>query len=193
MLIETFKAIQTVIILVFALFISDFRRKKGMKPLIDEKLTRVLKLSYLIPLTIYIYVIFTLESIAFYDYLALTMTSIGALTAAKGKMDLSVCHSWTGYCLDSSQLMVKGIYAYIRHPIYTGIYIFAIGGLITVIPHAPSILSAIIIATLAFILSFLAIITHKENSYLSEKVGLEYIKYKNQVHSFLPIRKYKEQ
>jgi protein-S-isoprenylcysteine O-methyltransferase Ste14 len=191
MLTEIFKIIQIVIIVVFAVFISDFRRKKGMKPLINEKLTRILKLSYLVPLTIYIYVIITLESIALYDYLALAITTAGALTAAKGKMDLSPCHTWTGYCLDSSQLMVNGIYAYIRHPIYTGIYIFTIGGLLTVIPHATLILSSIIVAAVVFILSFLAIITHKENVYLSEKIGPEYLEYKNQVNSFLPIRKYK--
>jgi protein-S-isoprenylcysteine O-methyltransferase Ste14 len=124
--------------------------------------------------------------------LALIITTIGSITAAKGKTDLSSCHTWTGYCLDSSELMVKGIYGYIRHPIYTGIYVFALGGLITVIPHAPLILTLIIIAALLFILSFLAVITKKENRYLSGKIGTDFIEYKNQVHSFLPIRRYKK-
>ena len=189
---QIFQILQILIIVVFATFISDFRQKKGMKPLINEKLTRLLKFSYLIPLSIYVYVIFTMDCVPVYDYFALIITTIGALTAGKGKTDLSDCHTWTGYCLDSSKLMVKGIYAYIRHPIYTGIYLFAIGGFITVILHAPLILTAIIVSALLFILSFLTGITHKEHVYLEKKIGPEFIKYKNQVHSFLPIRKYKE-
>ena len=185
-----FKTAQIIVAIVFAVIISDFRQKKDMKPLINVKFTWILKISYLIPLSVYVYVLATLNSISSLDVLALAITAIAASVAAKGKVDLSPCHTWTGYCLDSPKLMVTGIYAYVRHPIYTGIYLFVIGGSLTVIPNAPSPISTVIGLYLVFVLSFLVLIAVKEEKYLQRRIGSQYIKYKKQVHSFLPVKRF---
>lgn len=115
---------------------------------------------------------------------------MGTFTVAKAKLDLGVCHTWTGYCKDSSSLKVDGIYAYIRHPLYTGIYLFIIGGLMTVITHAPWYLTTVALIMIVFVMTFLVFSSSKETAYLREQLGKEFKNYQEQVHPFLPVKKY---
>jgi len=66
-----FKVIEFIILLVFAIFISDFRMKKGMVPLINKQLILVLKLSYCVPICIYVYTLITLNNLLIFDFIAL--------------------------------------------------------------------------------------------------------------------------
>lgn len=156
----------------------------------QREVNKSLEVSYLIPLSIYVYVLARLASLSTLDLIALITATSGTLVAAKVKWDLGKCHTWTGYCLNSSKLNTYGIYAYIRHPIYTGIFIFVLGGLITVIPDSPWYLSLVVILSLVYILSFLAILGRKETKILAKEIGPEFKHYTKQVHPFLPLRKY---
>ena len=184
-----FKTIQLVIALIFTVFISDLRRK-NQSPLIGQNSLKVLKLCYLVPISIYIYTITTLASLSYFDALALTMTCFGTALAAISKITLGDKHTWAGYCLQANKrFMTKGIYSYIRHPLYTGIFVFSIGGFFTFIPNSMWFLSAIVIFT---IISFLAIVAKRETAYLSRKFGEPFNEYKRQVHPFLPLRRFRQ-
>jgi protein-S-isoprenylcysteine O-methyltransferase Ste14 len=187
-----FKILQISVIFGFVFFISDIRKKNQAIPLVNERFTKILKISYLIPVSIYSYILLTINSIKYLDYLALVITSVGLVVAALAKISLSNKHTWTGYCLSSSDCFIaKGIYIYIRHPLYTGIFLFSIGGLLTVVPTSPWFLSMTIILSLCYILSFLTIIARKETQYLIRQFGEPYIQYSKQVHPFLPLRRFK--
>ena len=121
-----FKIIQLIILGIFVVYISDFRRKKGMIPLIGEKWTLLLKASYMVPLVAYIFVLVSSNNILYYDLIALGVTLLSTIVVVKAKRDLSVHHTWVGYFNSASKFTTNGIYSYIRHPIYTGIYIFVI-------------------------------------------------------------------
>ena len=103
---------------------------------------------------------------------------------------MGICHTWAGYCKKSSELEVSGIYAYIRHPLYTGIHLFAVGELVTLIFHASWYLTLIAIMLGFFMISFLSITASKETDYLIKNLGEHFVRYKEQVHPFLPIKKY---
>jgi len=189
-----FKLLQLIILGIFVAYISDFRRKKGMVPLIGEKWTLLLKASYLVPLAAYIFVLFTANNVLFYDLIALGITLLGTIVVVKAKKDLSVHHTWVGYFNSTSKFTTNGIYAYIRHPIYTGIYIFVIGSLFTILPHM-NIFSYITLAIAAiisiiYIMGFLAFLANKETKALLRKHGKSFQYYKEKVHPFLPLRKY---
>ena len=184
-----FKLIQFSVSIIFVVFISDFRKKSGMTPLLDEKITRLLKISYLFPLIIFSYSLVVMENVTIVDFFGLSLTVLGTVTAAKAKLDLGICHTWTGYCKESSSLRADGIYAYIRHPLYTGIYLFIIGGLSTVTIHAPWYLTTVVVGMVIFIMSFLAIAASKETDYLRMQLGETFENYQ-QVHPFLPLKKY---
>jgi protein-S-isoprenylcysteine O-methyltransferase Ste14 len=118
-----FKILQSVAIVVFAVFISDIRKKDKSVPLIDEKFLRILKISYLIPLALYGYVLFTMSYLSVLDIIALSVTALGTLIAALAKINLAGMHTWTGYCKENTNCFFsKGIYRYMRHPLYTGIF-----------------------------------------------------------------------
>ncbi len=187
-----FKIIALLFLFVFAFFISDFRTKKGMVLLVNKKLMFAIKVFYSVPMLIYIYVIINLENLFIYTYLGLSLTFIGAFLVAKAKIDLGKYHTWTGHILSSTRIITEGVYAFIRHPLYTGIYTFIIGAItIGVNNHSFSFyLLMIIIGVVFFIMTFLVITALRESAFLHEKFGEDFKEYKKQVHAFLPIRRY---
>jgi protein-S-isoprenylcysteine O-methyltransferase Ste14 len=192
--IVVFKLVQFAVLCVFVVFISDFRRKKDMVPLIGERWTYLLKASYLVPLAAYVFVLFTMSWISAFDVLALSLTLLGAGLVVKAKRDLSAHHTWAGYCLASTKFTTNGIYAYMRHPLYTGIYVLIIGSLFTVIPHLNlSVYITLPVAALisiAYVIGFLAFLANKETKALLERYGSPFQRYKETVHPFLPLKKY---
>ena len=187
-----FQILQAIVAIIFAVFISDFRKKKDMIPLVKEKWTLVLKLCCLVPLSVYAYVLSTLQWITLLDLVALGFTLSGMLLVSKAKLDLSKHHTWAGYCLGSSKLFTEGIYAYIRHPLYTGVYAFIFGLLLSVVPHADWSLALMTAASLTYIMVFLAHSASQETKMLTKKLGDEFLNYKSQVHFCLALRRYAE-
>lgn len=187
-----FKIIALLVLFVFAFFISDFRSKKGMLLLVNKKLIFVIKVFYSVPIFIYMYVIINMENIFIQTYIGIILNFIGSFLVAKAKIDLGKYHTWTGHILSSTRIITDGIYAFIRHPLYTGIYAFIIGAIIMSINNHPfSFYSIAIIMVFIFsIMIFLAIIALRESDFLHEKFGKDFIDYKKQVHAFLPIRRY---
>ena len=190
MLVTIFKLVQFIIMVVFVVFISDFRKKTGMVPLVNEKITKILKLSYFVPVIICAYTLATMDYITPFDFVALALTFVGAVVVVKAKLDLGICHTWAGYCKQSSKLEVSGIYSYMRHPLYMGVQLFSIGGLVTLTLHAQWYLTLVAVIMGLFMISFLTIAASKETDYLTKNLGEHFIRYKERVHPFLPIKKY---
>jgi protein-S-isoprenylcysteine O-methyltransferase Ste14 len=189
-----FKFLQFAVLLVFIAFISDFRKKRGMVPLVGEGWTCLLKGSYLAPLFVYGHALFFMRHIAWFDYAALGLTLLGTAIVIKAKMDLSLSHTWVGYCLASTGHTTKGIYSYMRHPLYTGIAVLVLGSLFTILPRLnlskPLLLPAAALISVAYIMGFLIFLANKETVTLLEKYGDPFRQYKEKVHAFLPLRKY---
>ena len=190
MLVTFFKFVQFIIISVFVVFISDFRKKRGMVPLISEKITMLFKLSYFIPVTIFAYTIVTIDYLTSFDLVALALTFLGTVIIVKAKLDLGICHTWVGYCKQSSKLEVSGIYGYMRHPLYLGVHLFSIGGLVLLTFHAQFYLTVVAFIMGLFMILFLTIAASKETDYLTKKLGNHFIRYRDRVHPFLPLKKY---
>ena len=192
MSLKMFQVLAILCLMMFTFFVSDFRNKKGMLPLINIKLINVVKILYLVPIFIYIYVILNTKNIIFYDYIGLFCTFNGAILVGKARRDLGKYHTWAGHMLSSTKIITSGIYAFIRHPLYTGIYMFMIGGIMIGIKNNPFSLFAtvIIIAFLVMIKAFLGFSAAQESKFLQEVFGDIFVKYKREVHAFLPIRKY---
>ena len=188
-----FQFCQAVVALVFAVFISDFRRKNGMVPLISEKWTRVLKLVLSAPLLVYSYTLLTLNVLSPFDFASFGFTFLGTAFVVKAKWDLSRHHTWTGFCMDAPKLVAHGIYSYIRHPLYAGVYLFVSGLIVTVTLHSSWQLTVLSGLALVYILSFLAVSASRETKRLEKKLGREFVEYKKQVHFCLPLHKYTKQ
>lgn len=181
-----YRIAQISILLVFAIFISDFRRKPNMVPLMDRRLTLLMKLCYPVPTAINFYVLFTMDRLYPVDILSLALNALGAFLVVRAKRDLGAWHTWTGYGSTQTQLVRSGIYGVIRHPLYAGIYLFIAGSLTLAAAHAPWFLVAIMAVTLGYIMVFLAVAARREDRLLQGQFGEEYLTYQAQVHAFLP-------
>jgi len=190
--VNLFKIVQFITLIIFTAFISDLRKKEEMHPLINEKLTIAVKILYFVPISIYGYTVATLDFLLITDFVGLALAILGTVLVVKAKIDLGEYHAWTGYQLRVTKLVTKGIYSYIRHPLYTGIYIFIFGTFLTLITHAQWYLTGIWLIILVYIMVFLAVTAARETKLLAQKVGDEFLRYQSRVHSFLPIRRFKE-
>lgn len=160
--------------------------------LVSKKLIFAIKVFYFVPMFIYMYVIINLENIFIHTYIGIILNFIGLFLVTKAKIDLGKYHTWTGHILSSTRIITNGIYAFIRHPLYTGIYAFIAGAItISIKNHPFSFYSIVIIMAFIFsIMIFLAITALRESDFLHEKFGEDFVDYKKQVHAFLPIRRY---
>ena len=68
MWVTIFKLVQFIIMGVFVVFISDFRKKTGMVPLVNEKITKLLKFSYFVPLIICGYTLAIMDYLSYLDF-----------------------------------------------------------------------------------------------------------------------------
>jgi protein-S-isoprenylcysteine O-methyltransferase Ste14 len=188
-----FQFCQAVVGIVFAVLIADFKRKEGMVPLISEKWTSVLQMLLLAPLLVYSYTLLTLNVLSSVDIFSFGVTLLGTGLVVKAKWDLARHHTWTGFCMDAPKLVAHGIYSYMRHPLYAGVYLFVSGLMLTVMLHASWYLIVPVGLALVYILSFLAVSASRETRRLEKKLGREFAEYKRQVHFCLPLRKYVKQ
>jgi protein-S-isoprenylcysteine O-methyltransferase Ste14 len=92
--------------------------------------------------------------------------------------------------LESTKLIVKGVYSYIRHPLYTGASLFLLGSLLTMVAHLTWCVSLVVVAASVFVMCSLAITARRETRILAATFGAEFLSYKKRVHAFLPLHKY---
>ncbi|MCF7891205.1 isoprenylcysteine carboxylmethyltransferase family protein [Candidatus Bipolaricaulota bacterium] len=156
----------------------------------NEKLVWAMKFCYLVPIAVYVFTLISLEGLSPLDYGALGLTFLGTVIVVKAKVVLGKHHAWTGYCKDETKLVIRGIYKWIRHPMYLGIFVFTFGASLTMISNIPWFLVAPTIASISYIIVFLTLSSRKETSFLEGKFGSQFIEYRKQVHPFLPIQKH---
>jgi protein-S-isoprenylcysteine O-methyltransferase Ste14 len=185
-----YRLIQTAIILVFTFFISDFRKKNQMIPLINPRLTLLLKFCNPIPILTTLVTFWIMEELVVGDLIALCFAALGTYIAAKAKLDLGKFHTWTGYFAGGPKFITTGLYAVIRHPLYTGIFMYMTACAITVILHAPLPGVVLFGVTCTYITIFLITSARRETAALEKQFGTQFQEYSRQVHSFLPLRRY---
>lgn len=184
-----YQIIQYCILAFFIGCISDFRKKGPSELLVNKHLITVIRCLYFIPIIIYASVILRMETFKFQDLFALILTFNGTFLVARAKYELADQHRWPGFgCSTATKIKTNGIYAYLRHPMYTGMYIFAIGSLLTMLLHATFSCSFYVyLVTLFVALGYLVFISNRETKYLAS-IATNMESYRTQVHSCLPLK-----
>ncbi len=185
-----YKVVQWLIFSVFIVFISDHRKKNPATPLIDRRLILLMKLCYPITCVIHGYAITTIPALRWTDLLALALGVGGTMLIVKSKYDLGRYHAWTGYFADVPEFVTHGIYAYVRHPLYAGINLFIAGDLLILGWHASWQLTLAMAAILGYIMAFTTLSAQRETRQLAAKFGARFARYRQQVHPFLPLRRF---
>ncbi len=190
-----YKAIQYIILVFFVWSVSDFRNKGESVLLVRKSLVVFIRFLYPIPIIVYVIAVLYMETFKFQDLFALILTFNGTFLIIRAKCDLEKekQHRWSGYCCPITKIITHGIYAYIRHPMYTGVYIFSIGSSFTIFFHSiPDYLLYLYFVPLIVVLGYLVFISNRETNHFIKTnhlietvdVGL----YITHVHPFLPLR-----
>jgi len=182
------KIVSILIVLLFGYFVSDINKKES-KPLVHKTMLIIMKIVFPIPMICYIYFLVVNNQISAWDLIALLSTIIGTTIVGFSKNKLGVKHSWAGYSKQNiSEIEKTGIYAIVRHPLYTGIYIACFGTFLFVIQRVVNnpIIFIIYIISISFVVTFLYISSKKESVALKERFGEEFAQYEREVPAFIP-------
>jgi hypothetical protein len=63
------------------------------------------------------------------------MTLLGTFLVVRSRRDLAAGHTWSGYRMEAEAFTARGIYAWIRHPLYAGIFVVVSGSLCSILPR----------------------------------------------------------
>jgi protein-S-isoprenylcysteine O-methyltransferase Ste14 len=186
MRLEAFRWLQLAILIVFAVLISDFRRRRGSEPLLPRAAVTALKLVYPIPFLTYLVVVMQLDAVALRDLLALALTATGTALIARARLDIGRSYTWTGYCQALPVLVSRGVYARVRHPIYEGIWLFMAGGTLTVVARVSLVVHVAAGLSLAYIGVFLTMASARETRFLAGCFGDDFERYRKRVGAVFP-------
>lgn len=81
---------------------------------------------------------------------------------------------------DEGKLLTSGVYAIVRNPMYSGLIVFVAPGIALSFRSWP-LLTVPIVAYIGF-----RFLIHKEEKYLEDKFGQQYLDYKSNVNSIIP-------
>lgn len=184
----TYKVIAYIVLFVFVYFIADVN-KKDSKPLIQEPWLTMMRMLFPIPPISYFYFLYKLDKITRLDILALMMMIIGVIIIGASKKKLGKRHSWAGYYKQNIDNFVQsGIYKYVRHPLYSGIYIAVTGSMLVVFQRIEIkkvvFWAYIIVNIIVYVFIFLS--SQKESTALKKRFGEEYAKYEREIPAFFP-------
>lgn len=177
---------------VFVFFVFDIRQKPGMVPIVRPLYTRLMKLLSVVLFLAYAGILATLQQVTPLDWAALVLTTAGAALVTTAKLTLGRFHTWTGFHLQKTTIVRDGIYGYLRHPLYTGIFLVEFGGLALVSPRLAQLqlgLLPITVATVLYLMSFNVLMARRESREMARKFGPEFDAYRSQVRAFIPVRR----
>jgi len=183
------KIVQTLIILLFALLVSDLRRKNQTKTLLNRTLLVFMKVIYLTPLLIFLVSVIRSKAFLVSYFLSLFFTLLGLVIVMVPKISLGANHSWTGYETFPKEFISNGLYSKIRYPMYTGIFICIFGMWFHFFWHTTLWFAIINFICSLFIFYVLISSAQKETQHLLLLFGNDYQQYINNVHPFLPLKK----
>lgn len=185
-----FQMVQGIIIIALLFFVFDIRTRRQQSP----KSSVPLFLGFFFPFYVlaYLLVLFVLpKAVTPFDWLALIFTSVGLALVMKARIDLRDYYAWPGFFKENTQIVRTGVYAYMRHPIYVGVYVFVFGTLLTVIYHAEFKIGLIVAMAAAALLASITVSARHEEEVLEDRFGEDYLNYKEEVYAGFPFCKRK--
>jgi protein-S-isoprenylcysteine O-methyltransferase Ste14 len=187
-----YKLVAFAVFAIFVFFVFDIRQKPGMVPIVRPIYTRIMKLLSIALFGVYAVVLARLQELTAVDWAALAFTTAGASLVTTAKLTLGRFHTWTGFHLQSTTIVRAGIYSYLRHPLYTGIFLVEFGGLALVTPRLAQIdlrLLPLTAVTVLYLMTFNIVMAGRESREMARKFGPEFDAYRSEVRAFIPIRR----
>ncbi len=182
-----FQLTALVVTATFAAVIADIRRKPGMTPILATPWLVLQKLIAVAAIASFCFILLRqLGDPNALDWCGVALSLLGTVLAARGKFDLAQSHAWAGYFRSEVALVRRGVYARIRNPIYSGIFVYIVGTFLTQFRHgSPTVVAANLILAL-YLVAFLLESARREQARLRGVFGNEYEQYESEVPAFVP-------
>jgi protein-S-isoprenylcysteine O-methyltransferase Ste14 len=183
-----YQAIAISILALFLVYVSDVRKKPGMKPILPLPLIWGVRIMYPILALAYFLILLGIRHAEPFDIIGIIATATGTYLVIRAKRDLGAVHTWAGYTKEGegARLVTEGIFATMRHPLYTGIVLFLLGGLLIAENHAPFQLFLPMALCIVAVVAFVVFSAIRESQALEAQFGDTFREYRNRVRAFLP-------
>lgn len=194
-LLLTYKIISAVVLAVFFYFGYDMKRRSNWKSMAPTHSIIIMKSTAVLLAVILYGVIYMMETLSAVDLVALGLFSLGAflVTSAKTELVKNNAFTWTGYALEKPNLVTSGVYRFVRHPLYLGVYCVEFGGALIGMTRThiwfPEIymwVNAALVIGIIYAVLFNVLLAKKESQNLQNIFGEEYVRYQKRVPAIIP-------
>jgi protein-S-isoprenylcysteine O-methyltransferase Ste14 len=132
---------QLIVLFVFVMFITDWSRKPNCL-LVKKGVVTALQFSIFMQLLIFSFVSISISSFSFLDLIMITVAILGLFFIIKARCDLGANYTHAGYVLAQNdyEIIHRGFYRYVQHPIYLGAILFLFSYFLMVVTHSTLLL-----------------------------------------------------
>ena len=185
-----FQVAALAVTVVFAVVIADVRRKPGMTPLLASGWLVLQKVIAIGAIGSFCFILIRqLGAPNALDWCGVALSLLGTVIAARERFDLAQSHAWAGYFRSEVVLVRRGIYARIRNPIYSGIFVYIVGTFLTQVRHGSTTVVVVNLILASYLVAFLLESARREQVRLQEAFGAPYERYATEVPAFVPRRR----
>ncbi len=190
-----FKIFSSVLLAIFFYFGYDMKSRSDWKSVTASHSILIMKSTAVLLAVVLYGVIFMMDSLTAIDFVALGLFFMGALLvrSAKTELEKNNAFTWTGYVLDKPNLVTSGVYKFVRHPLYLGVYCVEFGGACIGLtrtdlwfPEFYVWVNAALVIGIVYAVLFNALLASKESKNLQNIFGDEYVLYQKRVPAIVP-------
>lgn len=188
-----YQATAYALVAVFVYYGMDMRHKRGAKNFVAplwQILMRILSFALIVT---FVYAVSSVHTLAAVDYLALLLMAGGTGLVIAAKQTLGKAHTFTGQYLSTPKLVMHGVYAFTRNPLYLGVFQCEIGASLFLLNQAPTAWPQTwpywlcgMAAALVYVVSFNLVMAVNEATYLENHFGDRYRRYRARVPFLMP-------
>jgi protein-S-isoprenylcysteine O-methyltransferase Ste14 len=188
-----FKAVSAILVVIFLCYGMDVRRKAGTRHFVAPVWQSLMKIGSFALITAFTCVAFFMRQLEIIDWLSLAALAAGTAFVVAAKRALGPVHTFAGQYLEKPALVVHGVYAVTRNPLYLGVLLCEFGAALFMLHQAPLLLPqthsywlSAFAAALIYTVAFNWNMAVNEARYLQECFGDAYRRYRARVPFLIP-------
>ena len=188
-----FKSTVAIVGVVFLYYGMDVRRKAGARDFVPLLWQALMKACSFALISAFMWIAYSVKQLHLIDWLSLAALVGGSAFVVAAKRALGGAHTFTGQYLEQPGLVMHGVYATSRNPLYFGVFVCEFGTAIFMLHQVPVLLPQSYVywlsafaAALVYAIAFNWNMALNEARYLHERFGEVYCQYQSRVPFLIP-------
>lgn len=188
-----FKSVAAILVVVFLYYGMDVRRKAGTRYFVTPVWQSLMKICSFALITAFMWVALSIRQLDMTDWLSLAALVAGTAFVVAAKRALGAVHTFAGQYLEKPGLVMHGVYAVTRNPLYFGVFLCEFGAALFMLHQTPLLLPqthpywlSALAAALIYAVAFNWNMAVNEARYLQGCFGDAYRQYQARVPFLIP-------